>query len=44
VVGIIQVFQVALSLVAEARRDFGEPDRGFDGLDLAKEGADVVES
>ena len=41
-VGGVQVFEEPLSGVAEARCDFGQPDDGFRGFDLAEEGAEAV--
>ena len=39
----VNLVQESAPPVADRRRDFGEPDRGLDGLDLAEERADVAE-
>src|SRR5580658_5427322 len=42
-VGVGQILQEALARFAHLRGDLGQPDGGFNGFDLAKERANVVE-
>ena len=40
-VGVVQVLEESLPVLAELRRDLGQPDQRLDRLDLAEERADV---